>query len=132
MIGNTSPFDRIRERQRASGRWSQDRFETLFEMDYRTGLTINDEDILKRLLDQPMDYIDSQEFYDKGAEQAILDDAPDIERPDVSWYRPLMDDLSAANKKRNTGGSIVLTAAEEARHLSTVQLCKASCCAIAT
>ncbi|MDG2053775.1 MAG: sigma-70 family RNA polymerase sigma factor [Phycisphaerales bacterium] len=113
MIGNTSPFDRIRERQRASDRWSQDQFETLFEMDYRTGLTLNDEDILKRLLDQPMDYIDSQEFYDKGAEQAILDDAPDIERPDVSWYRPLMDDLSAANKKRNTGGSVVLTAAEE-------------------
>ena len=42
--------------------------------------------------------------------------SPDIRRPDVSWYRPLMDDLTSAARRNETpraGSSVLLTGAEE-------------------
>ena len=41
--------------------------------------------------------------------------APEIEKPDVTWYRPLMDDLTGAksHSPNRSAGTVLLTAAEE-------------------
>ena len=127
MIGNNSPLSRLRQRQRVLVQ-PQSRASTR-----RGGLSAAEERLLRHILAGPMDYIDSDEFYRPDAETSIYDEAPPIERPDVSWYRPLMDDPepSRSQSTRNPG-TVLLTAAEEcvlflqynyARHrVSQVQL----------
>src|SRR4051794_12558032 len=87
MIGNNSPLDRLRKRQRAVVRAGADK---------RQGarLSAGEERLLRQILAEPMDYIDSDAFYEHDAEKRIFQDAPEIEKPDVAWYRPLMDDLT--------------------------------------
>jgi RNA polymerase primary sigma factor len=81
-----------------------------------TGLSASDERLLQKILAQPMDFIDSKEFYEPDAEFRIYDDAPAIQKPDVAWYRPLMDDLTPSGNRsagsKNTG-TVLLTAEEE-------------------
>jgi RNA polymerase sigma factor (sigma-70 family) len=108
MIGSNSPLDRLRQRSGFTMRRekaSRDQGPGLSDAEVRT---------LKRILSAPMDYIDSKAFHQPNAETQIYDEAPDIEKPDVSWYRPLMDDLTAhkAEPARNTS-TVLLTAAEE-------------------
>jgi RNA polymerase sigma factor (sigma-70 family) len=78
----------------------------------RAGLTNEEERLLHRILAEPMDYIDSDEFDRPDAESRIYDEAPVIERPDVSWYRPLMDDPEPNRGSRSTG-TVLLTGEEE-------------------
>ena len=59
-----------------------------------------------------MDSITSDEFKRSDAESRIYAEAPVIERPDVSWYRPLMDDPEPSRSTRNSG-TVLLTAAQE-------------------
>ncbi|MDA0803232.1 MAG: sigma-70 family RNA polymerase sigma factor [Planctomycetota bacterium] len=47
------------------------------------------------LLARSTPFVDSPEFRKRGAEKRLFDDAPDIQAADVSWYRPLVEDLSA-------------------------------------
>lgn len=77
----------------------------------RRGLTTSDERLLRRLLKEPQDYIDSDEFRKPNAEREIFDEAPEIRKPDVSWYHPVMDDLG--KDRKSTGKQVLLTAAEE-------------------
>jgi RNA polymerase sigma factor (sigma-70 family) len=80
----------------------------------RLGLSADEEATLQRVLSQPMDFIDSDAFDDPKAETRIYDDAPDIEKPDVAWYRPLMDDLTPTrHDSSKSSGTVLLTAAEE-------------------
>ena len=109
MIGSNSPLDRLRQRQGGGVRSSgQTRVPT------RARLSAADEALLRHIMSKPMDYIDSEAFYEKDAQQTIYDDAPDIQKPDVSWYRPLMDDLTPQrhDTQRSTS-TVLLTAAEE-------------------
>jgi len=77
----------------------------------RRGLTSSDERLLRRLLKEPQDYIDSDRFRQENAEREIFDEAPEIRKPDVSWYHPVMDDLG--KDRKSTGKQVLLTAAEE-------------------
>jgi len=81
------------------------------------GLSDSDERLLQGILAQPMDYIDSKEFYDADAEFHIYEEAPEIQKPDVAWYRPLMDDLTPSDSGRSQStrqaGTVLLTAEEE-------------------
>ena len=80
----------------------------------RANLSAADERLLRRILAKPMDFIDSEEFYKENAAKTIYDDAPPVQRPDVSWYRPLMDDFAPSERRslKNTG-TVLLTGAEE-------------------
>jgi RNA polymerase primary sigma factor len=75
-----------------------------------------EERALQTLLAEPMDYIDHPEYHLEGAEERIYGIA-EIERPDVTWYRPLMDDfISARSRSARTPkaqSSILLTGAQE-------------------
>lgn len=110
MIAKNSPLDRMRQRERATVR----RESTAPRKSLNTSLSAADERLLRQILAEEMDYIDSPEFRKAGAEQAIYDEAPDIRRPDVSWYRPLMDDLTPPKARSlKNAGTVLLTGAEE-------------------
>jgi RNA polymerase primary sigma factor len=108
MIGNNSPLDRLRQRQRVRVRAGSETGRKA------TGLSASEERLLRQILAEPMDYIDNEAFYEADAETRIYKDAPPIEKPDVAWYRPLMDDLSPSKHQttKNTG-TVLLSAAEE-------------------
>lgn len=60
--------------------------------------------------------MDSPEFRKAGAERRIFDEAPEIARPDVSWYRPLMDERTRTRDLARPGrapATVLLTAAQE-------------------
>jgi len=71
-----------------------------------------DQAALKAILAEPYDYVDNELFTKKNPEQAIFDNAPDITKPDTSWYHPVMDNLTDARKVKNVK-SVLLTAAQE-------------------
>jgi RNA polymerase primary sigma factor len=79
-------------------------------------LSSGEEARLNEILSEPMDYIDHPEYHVQGAEERIYGFA-EIERPDVTWYRPLMDDfISARNRgtrSPKSQSSILLTGAQE-------------------
>ena len=108
MIGNNSPLDRLRQRQRV-------RLRSGPEAGRRgTRLSAAEERLLRQIMAEPMDFIDSEAFYEPDAEKRIYQDAPPIEKPDVGWYRPLMDDLTPTKQQTTrTAGTVLLTAAEE-------------------
>lgn len=81
----------------------------------RRTLSPEDEKLLNQIMAQEQDYIDSPAFYDKDAEKKIYDEAPDVPKPDTSWYHPVMDDLSTTSKNRTVKSAqqVILTGAEE-------------------
>jgi hypothetical protein len=89
VIGHNSPLDRLRKRQGVKVRQAPDAARKT------TRLSAAEERLLRQILALPMDYIDNDEFYKANAEDRIYAKAPVIEKPDVTWYRPLMDDLTA-------------------------------------
>ena len=79
-------------------------------------LTRTEKARLSELFAEPVDFMDSPEFRKSGAERRIFDEAPEIARPDVSWYRPLMDERSRAREMSRPGrapATVLLTAAQE-------------------
>ncbi|MFG0329072.1 MAG: sigma-70 family RNA polymerase sigma factor [Phycisphaerales bacterium] len=79
----------------------------------RKSLSAHDQRELKRILREPMDFIDSDAFYEDDAEVQIYDEAPPIQQPDTSWYHPVMDSLTASTKAPKQSTQVLLTAAEE-------------------
>ena len=116
MVGANSPLERLSRRRGLSRRGrSADRASLAASV--ATRLTAEEERLVKLILEEPMDYIDSAEFRREGAEHRIYDEAPPIQKPDVSWYRPLMDSFISGRERdlkssRNTG-TVLLTGAEE-------------------
>ena len=79
-------------------------------------LTSHDKLRLAEFFAEPVDFMDSPEFRKAGAERRIFDEAPEIARPDVSWYRPLMDERARAREMSRPGrapATVLLTAAQE-------------------
>ena len=76
-----------------------------------------EEATLKKLMSKEIDYIASPEFEKKDAESNIFQDSEDIKQPDISWYRPLMDDGTTGKpgsvKMPAKKASAVLTIAQE-------------------
>jgi RNA polymerase sigma factor (sigma-70 family) len=106
MIGKNSPLDRLRQRERLSLRGESG--------SALASMSQDEQRLVRQILAEPMDYIDSDEFYKPHAERRIYDDAPPIDRPDVSWYRPLMDDLTPDSRYgKSNSGTVLLSAAQE-------------------
>jgi len=83
-------------------------------------LSMIEEATVKHVLAKAIDYIDSPEFRKRNASKRIYEKAPEVDRPDVSWYRPLMDDFTpsrgrsgSSNRKKST----VLLSQQEERAL---------------
>lgn len=77
-------------------------------------LSREDEKLLAQLLSVEQDFIDSPIFRDEDAEEKIYDQAPEIQKPDTSWYHPVMDDLSPGKSRTvKSAQQVILTGAEE-------------------
>lgn len=80
-------------------------------------LNSSEEAKLKKLMSKVIDYIVSPEFEKKNAESNIFQDVEEIKSPDISWYRPLMDDGTTGKpgtvKMPAKKASTVLTLAQE-------------------
>ncbi len=76
-------------------------------------LSSEDERLLARLLSEEQDFIDSPAFYEDDADRKIYDEAPEIPKPDTSWYHPVMDDLSGRTRTIKTAQQVILTGAQE-------------------
>jgi RNA polymerase primary sigma factor len=110
IFGSNSPIDRVRQRKRPAVRRPAGR-----GIEPQVSLTPQDEALLAEIMLEPMDFMDSPEFRKPDAEHAIYDTPAPIARPDVTWYRPLMDDLSGKEQRQrqSRNGSVLLTAAQE-------------------
>lgn len=110
LFGSNSPIDRVRQRRRPAVR-SRNRAGT----SHNAGLSPQDEALLAEIMAEPMDFMDSPEFRKPDAEASIYEKAAPVQRPDVTWYRPLMDDMAGREQKQRQArnGSVLLTAAQE-------------------
>lgn len=82
--------------------------------DEHSSLSQEDQALLAQILRSKCDYIPNDVFEEPTAEQQLFNDAPAIRRPDVSWYHPVMDNISTtATVTTKNLGTVLLTAAEE-------------------
>ena len=111
MIGKNSPLDRMRQRNRPAVR-SRSGMPTLAT----AALTHAEEDLMREIMIEPMDYMDSPEFTKHDAEKNIYEKPLSIRFADVSWYRPLMANSTGGKqveRKAKKADSVLLTGAQE-------------------
>lgn len=116
-----SPLEQDRRSSRASGRADGVATSTLAggsaksaKPSVRRRLSVEDERLLNQVMSSEQDFIDSPAFYDENANDLIYRDAPEIQKPDTTWYHPVMDDLSTArNRTVKSAQQVILTGAEE-------------------
>jgi RNA polymerase sigma factor (sigma-70 family) len=76
-------------------------------------LCAQDQMAVERVLTEKYDYVENEIFEQRDAMKVVFDEAPKIAKPDVSWYHPVMENLSAASRNMKSPGTVLLTAAEE-------------------
>jgi RNA polymerase sigma factor (sigma-70 family) len=59
-----------------------------------------------------MDYVEDESFSKPDAYKRIFEDAPEIPKPNTSWYHPVMEDLSTDRNLKSVV-NVVLTAEQE-------------------
>ena len=118
LLGKDSPLQRARSRSRAGIEPPRDsasprKRSRQHRVDPKARpLTRSQEKILGAVLAKEIDFIDSDAFYTEGAERQIYG-LDEVERPDVSWYRPLMEDLipqRGRGDQGRQGKSVILSA----------------------
>ena len=118
MTSDNSPMARIASRGglRAAGRGQR--------------LSPRDEADLKLVLHHKYEYIDS-DLFDLPEPQAIariFEEAPDIQKPDTSWYHPVMDANDAMARQSRNNGSVLLTAKQEQALFLQFNYCRFRVC----
>ncbi len=111
---NLSPLEQVRRRQRVGiAASTPTKGETVKPV--RKRLSSDDERLLNQIMSGEQDFIDSPAFYEPGAEKKIYDEAPDVPKPDTTWYHPVMDDLSSTSRSRTVKSAqqVILTGAQE-------------------
>ena len=58
----------------------------------------------------------------------IFDQAPDIQKPDTSWYHPVMDAKDALSRQARNTGSVLLTAKQEQALFVQFNYCRMRVC----
>lgn len=97
-----------------------------------TRLSPRDEEDLKLVLHNKYEYI-SSDMFDLPEQQAmsrLFDEAPDIDKPDTSWYHPVMDAKDALSRQKNNTGSLVLTAKQEQALFLQYNYCRFRVCLV--
>lgn len=98
----------------------------------RRRLSGRDEADLKLVLEGKYEYTDSDSFHqpEKKALRELFDEAPPIEKPDTSWYHPVMDSVEAMRRQSRNTGSVLLTAKEERALFLQFNYCRYRVCLI--
>lgn len=123
LLGEDSPLQRARSRtrlalDRATEPARRSNVKRRRSEPNHRPLSQIEERVLSTILEKEIDYIDSEVFEQDNAEVHIYG-LDDVERPDVSWYRPLMEDLIPQRGRAEQGrqGKSVLLSAEQERIL---------------
>ncbi|MEM1355266.1 MAG: sigma-70 family RNA polymerase sigma factor [Planctomycetota bacterium] len=98
----------------------------------RRRLSARDEADLKLVLEGKYEYTDAEVFHlpQEQAMREVFDDAPPIEKPDTSWYHPVMDSVEAMRRQSKNTGSVLLTAKEERALFLQFNYCRYRVCLI--
>jgi RNA polymerase primary sigma factor len=113
---NLSPLEQVRRRHRVGDGASASAGAAAagVKSKVRKRLSPDDERLLAQIMAQEQDYIDSPAFYEDDAAKKIYEEAPDVAKPDTSWYHPVMDDLSSTRTRTvKSTQQVILTGAEE-------------------
>lgn len=109
-----SPIEQVRRRNRAGVGGAAVTEGASGKAQVRRRLSIDDERLLNQIMAREQDFIDSPAFYEDTAQSKIYVEAPDVPKPDTSWYHPVMDDLSSSrNRTVKSAQQVILTGAEE-------------------
>ena len=111
MIGKNSPLDRVRQRNRNAVRARAG-----VPVVASAPLTVAEEELMREIMIEPMDYMNSPEFKKRDAEKNIYQTPTAIRFADVSWYRPLMANSTGGKqveRKAKKADSVLLSAAQE-------------------
>lgn len=95
-------------------------------------LSSQDEADLKLVLHHKYEYVDADVFDlpEKQALARIFDQAPDIDKPDTSWYHPVMDSKDAFSRQGRSAGSVLLSAKQEQALFLQFNYCRFRVCLI--
>lgn len=100
LIKPQSPLDRVRRRQAVALKPAA------------APLSPEESMELKALLGEPMGFVVNEAFPKANAYKKLFEDAPEIPRPNISWYHPVMEDLSTERNLRSAV-NVVLSAKQE-------------------
>ncbi len=91
-----------------------------------------DEAALSQVLAEKYEYIDSDLFdlSPEEAERQIFDEAPEIQKPDTSWYHPVMDSTFADARSQKNVGSVLLSAKQERALFLQYNYCRFRVCVL--
>lgn len=92
-------------------------------------LSLRDQATLKRLLTEKYEFVANElfELSDEEAQRKIFDEAPPIQKPDTSWYHPVMDNFTEVRASRSVG-TVLLTAKEEQALFLQFNYCRFRVC----
>lgn len=92
-------------------------------------LNLDEQHTVKRILDEKCDYVDNPLFDlpKEQAKQQIFNQAPDIDRPDTSWYHPMVENLAEVRNTRKTSTTL-LTAKQEQSLFIQFNYCRMRIC----
>ena len=76
-------------------------------------LSPQDQAALRRIITGKYDYVANDLFGQADAERVIFDQAPEIARPDTSWYHPVMENIATATRVSGSAQAPPLTAEQE-------------------
>ena len=99
-IKSGSPLDHINRRRKVAVKPSA------------AQLSPREQEQLKVILDEEMDYVTDEAFSKSNAYKKLFDEAPEIPKPNTSWYHPVMEDLSSTPNMKSVV-NVVLTAKQE-------------------
>ena len=76
-------------------------------------LSPTDQDALKRIVTEKYDYVVNDLFGQADAERVLFEEAPQIARPDTSWYHPVMENIASSARPASRAQAPPLTAEQE-------------------
>jgi len=76
------------------------------------GLSEPQRQTLRDILAKPIDFVDDELFHKPNAEKKVFDEAPEIPKPNTSWYHPVMEE-GGSERNFKTVVNVVLTAKQE-------------------
>jgi RNA polymerase primary sigma factor len=119
IIRTHSPFDQSRQARSIATTCKAGR-----------SLSIADQALVRHILTTKYEYIANDVFAlsDHQAERRVFDEAPEIERPDTSWYHPVMDYVAKHQQYLQRHSPVLLTAKQEHALFLQFNYCRMRVC----
>ena len=105
-----SPLEQVQRRHRVA------------VVDSARPLSPQDEATLKQVLYGKYEHVHNDDFRKPSTERKLFVDVPPIDRPDVSWYHPVLDTAGEGSSKG--GRAVLLTAAQERQLFLQFNYCR--------